>query len=335
MTQAVQAYAAMEAGQTLVPFEYQLPELGAHQVDIEVLHCGICHSDVSMLNNDWGFSAYPLVAGHEVIGRIKATGDHVTNLEVGDTVGLGWQAGYCMACSECMGGHHNTCPSVEMTIVGRHGGFASHVRAEAPAVLKLPEGLDAAKAGPLLCGGITVFAPILEHVSPTDEVAVVGIGGLGHLAIQFLNKWGCEVTAVTRSSDKAAEAKALGAHHVVTPQQLESGEAGLGRFKMVLSTVNVSMNWAGILETLAPRGRIHSVGAVDAPLDLPIFPLIMGERSVGASPVGSPDVIDTMLNFAARHGIAAHTEHFPMASVNDALAHLKDGKARYRVVLDR
>jgi len=334
MTLSVKAYAAMEAGQALVPYEYELGNLGADEVDIEVLHCGICHSDISMLNNDWGFSAYPLVAGHEVIGRVKAMGERVHHLNTGDLVGLGWHAGYCMECSECMSGHHNTCGSAQMTIVGRHGGFGDHVRAKAPAVFALPKGIDAAEAGPLLCGGITVFAPILDHVSPTDQVAVIGIGGLGHLAIQFLNKWGCEVTAVTRSKDKVAEAKEMGAHHVVTPQQLESGEAGLGRFKMVLSTVNVSMNWAAILETLAPRGRIHSVGAVDVPLEIPIFPLIMGERSVGASPVGSPDVICSMLEFAARHDIKPLTEHFEMARINEALEHLKSGKARYRVILD-
>lgn len=335
MSQLVKAYAAMQAGESLVPFEYELPALGADDVDLEVLHCGICHSDLSMINNDWGFSAYPLVAGHEVIGRVKAVGDHVKHIQVGDHVGLGWQAGYCMDCGQCMSGHHNTCPTAEMTIVGRHGGFADHVRAKAAALFVLPEDIDVATAGPLLCGGITVFAPIADHVSPTDQVAVIGIGGLGHLAIKFLSKWGCEVTAVTRSEDKADEVRKMGAHHVITPQALESGEAGLGRFNMVLSTVNVSMNWAAILETLAPRGRIHSVGAVDVPLEVPIFPLIMGERSIGASPVGSPNAINTMLQFAARHQIAPDTEHFPMESINDALAHLQSGKARYRVVLDR
>lgn len=334
MSLSIKAYAAMDAGQALVPFEYELGPIGPEDVDIEVLHCGICHSDLSMINNDWGFSAYPLVAGHEVIGRVKALGERVKHLSVGDHVGVGWHAGYCMDCGQCMSGHHNTCAQAEMTIVGRHGGFGDHIRARAAAVFALPEGIDVASAGPLLCGGITVFAPIHDHVSPTDHVAVIGIGGLGHLAIQFLNKWGCEVTAVTTSPDKAAEAKNLGAHHVVTPEALESGEAGVDRFKMVLSTVNVSMNWAAILETLAPRGRIHSVGAVDAPLEIPIFPLISGERSVGGSPVGSPSAIDAMLNFAKRHQIKPQTEHFPMASVNEALNHLREGRARYRIVLD-
>lgn len=335
MSLSVKAYAALEAGQPLVPFEYALGPTGSDEVDIEVMHCGICHSDLSMINNDWGFSQYPLVAGHEVIGRVKSLGDRVRHLKVGDQVGLGWQSGYCMECSECMGGHHNTCSQAEATIVGRHGGFADHVRAKAPAVFALPQGIDVKECAPLFCGGITVFAPIMEHISPTDHVAVIGMGGLGHLAIKFLNKWGSEVTAVTRSKDKADEARRMGAHHAVTPEMLESGQAGLGRFKMVLSTVNVSMNWAAILETLAPRGRIHSVGAVDAPLEIPIFPLIGGERSVSASPVGSPYVIHRMLEFAARHGIAPQTEHFPMSSINEALDHLRAGRARYRVILDR
>ena len=312
-----------------------MPDLRADDVDIEVLHCGICHSDLSMLSNHWGFSTFPLVAGHEVTGRVKSLGSRVNHLKIGDLVGLGWHAGYCMECSQCMTGHHNTCATGEMTIVGRHGGFADHVRAKAAAVFALPENIDIAKSGPLLCGGVTVFAPMLDHVSPTDQVAVIGIGGLGHLAIKFLNKWGWEVTAVTRSEDKASQAMIMGAHNVFTPEAFEAGEAGEGRFNMVLSTVNVPMNWGAILNTLAPRGRIHTVGAVNAPLDIPVFPLIMGQRSVGGSPVGSPNTIRTMLEFAARHDIAPQTEHFAMASVNDALEHLQTGKARYRIVLDR
>ena len=332
---SVKGYAAMDAGQPLVSYEYELPDLSSDDVDIEVLHCGICHSDMSMLSNHWGFSAFPLVAGHEVTGRVKSLGSGVNHLNIGDLVGLGWHAGYCMECSQCMSGHHNTCEAGEMTIVGRHGGFADHVRAKAAAVFALPENIDVAKSGPLLCGGVTVFAPILDHVSPTDQVAVIGIGGLGHLAIKFLNKWGCEVTAVTRSEEKASQARAMGAHNVFTPASFEAGEAGECRFNMVLSTVNVPMNWGAILNTLAPRGRIHTVGAVNAPLDIPVFPLIMGQLSVGASPVGSPNTIRTMLEFAARHDIAPQTEHFAMDSVNDALEHLHTGKARYRVVLDR
>ena len=169
----VQAYAAMEANGDLQPFEYELPPIGPQDVDIAVESCGICHSDLSMLENEWGLSQYPLVPGHEVSGKVSAVGDQVTHLEVGDRVGLGWHAGYCMTCDHCMGGDHNLCAANQPTIVGRHGGFADTVRAQAASVCKLPDNIDATKVGPLFCGGVTVFtsrsvsAPSRRQVTTT------------------------------------------------------------------------------------------------------------------------------------------------------------------------
>jgi uncharacterized zinc-type alcohol dehydrogenase-like protein len=196
----VHAYAATEKNGTLNQFEYELGSLSPHDVDIEVQNCGICHSDLSMLENDWQMTKYPFVPGHEVIGKISAVGDLVSHLKVGDQVGLGWHAGYCMNCPQCLSGNHNMCPDASSTIVGRHGGFADTVRANAASVFKLPNGVNAENAGPLLCGGITVFNPLVQfNISPTDRVAVLGIGGLGHMALQFCRAWGCHVTAFTSS----------------------------------------------------------------------------------------------------------------------------------------
>ena len=332
----VKAWAATEAGGALAPFEYDLGPIGADEVDISVDHCGICHSDVSMIDNEWGMTAYPLVPGHEVTGRVAATGAGVTHLSVGDRVGLGWQSGYCMHCAQCMSGHHNTCGGAASTIIGRHGGFADTVRAQAPSVIPLPEGLDAADAGPLFCGGITVFNPMdLHGLKPTDRAAVIGIGGLGHIAIQFLRAWGCEVTAFTSSEGKAQEARDLGAHHVINSRDPAAIEAAAGRFDLIISTVNAPLDWNAYVGALSPRGRLHLVGAVLEPLDLGVFPLLMGERSVSSSPVGAPATIARMLDFAARHDVAPVTEHFPMSRVNEALDRLRSGDARYRVVLDR
>jgi uncharacterized zinc-type alcohol dehydrogenase-like protein len=332
----IHAYAALEAGQALRPFEYDPGELHQNEVEINVDFCGICHSDLSMVENEWGISQFPLVPGHEVVGRVAAKGESVRHLEVGDQVGLGWHAGYCMTCGDCLHGDHNMCANAEATIVGHHGGFADKVRAQATSVLKLPAGLELESAGPLFCGGITVFNPLIQFgIKPTDSVAVIGIGGLGHMALQFFNAWGCQVTAFTSSEAKTKEALELGAHQTINSRDHEALEAAAGQFDLVLSTVNVKLDWNKYIETLKTRGRLHLVGATLEPLDLQLFPMLLGQRSVSASPVGSPANIARMLEFAARHDIKPIIEKFPLEQVNEALEHLKSGQARYRIVLTR
>lgn len=330
----IRAYVALEAKGRLQPFQYDPGPLGPQQVEIEVTACGICHSDLSMLDNDWGMTVYPFVPGHEVIGTIAAVGGQVTHLSVGDTVGLGWYSGSCMTCDLCMGGDHNLCRHGEQTIVGRFGGFAEKVRCQAAWAIHLPQGLDPLKAGPLFCGGITVFNPIVQcGVKPTDKVGVIGIGGLGHLALQFLNKWGCEVTAFTSSAAKAEAALAMGAHRVVDSRDSAQLAKLKGSLDFILSTVNVDLNWQDYLNALAPKGRLHSVGAVPSPIPVPAFHLIGSQNSISGSPLGSPATTRRMLEFCARHGIETVTEVFPMSKANEALERLKSGKARYRLVL--
>ena len=330
----IRAYAATAAGAALEPFEFDPGPLGDEQVEIAVDYCGICHSDLSVIHNSWGNAQFPLVPGHEISGRIVATGDKVKKVKAGDRVGLGWFSGSCMSCPDCLRGDQNLCPNGEDTIIGRPGGFADRVRAHWAWAVPIPDGVDAAKAGPLFCGGITVFNPIVQcGVRPTDRVGVVGVGGLGHLAVQLLNKWGCEVFAFTSSEDKKDELRKLGAHHVVNsrdPAQLKPLARSLD---FIMVTVNVPLDWNAYIATLAPRGRLHFVGAVLEPLDIGLFPLLMGQRSVSASPLGSPATTTQMLDFCARHGIAAVTESFGMSQVNEALARLESGKARYRIVL--
>jgi len=332
----IKAYAAHEAGGKLVPFEYDPGPLGRNGVELDVEYCGICHSDLSMLNDEWGMSQFPLVPGHEVIGTVNAVGEDVHHILVGDRVGLGWNAGFCGTCEPCLTGDHNMCASGENTIVGRHGGFAEQVRAQAAAVVKLPDGLDAESAGPLFCGGITVFNPLIQlGLEPTARAGVIGIGGLGHMALQFLRAWGCEVTAFTSSDAKKDEALQMGAHRIVNSRDADALAAEAGRFDLVLSTVNVKLDWNAYMATLKPRGHLHLVGATMEPLDLSAFPLIMGQRSVSGSPVGSPALIARMLEFAVRHGIKPVIETFPLAEVNEALDRLRSGQARYRIVLVR
>jgi alcohol/geraniol dehydrogenase (NADP+) len=329
------AYAANTARGPLQPFDFDPGEIGREEVEIEVSHCGICHSDLSMLDNEWGLSIYPLVLGHEAVGTVVALGEGTKGLKIGQRVGVGWFAYSCLSCYACLAGDHNLCPQNQGTIVGRHGAFADRLRVQWTWARPLPEALDVEKTGPLLCGGITVFTPFLAYSIPsTARVGLIGIGGLGHLALQFANKWGCEVHAFTTSEDKRAEAQTLGAHYVHNTKQEGALKKLAGSLDLIISTVNVPLDVPGLLGTLAPKGRLHVVGAVLKPLEVPAYGgLIMGQKSVSGSPTGSPTALDQMLAFCARHSIAPITEIFPMSQVNEAFEHLRSGKARYRIVL--
>ncbi|UNK48136.1 NAD(P)-dependent alcohol dehydrogenase [Lysobacter sp. S4-A87] len=331
----VKAWAAQGPGQSLALQDLNLGPLGAEEVEVDVEYCGICHSDLSMLDNEWGMSQYPLVPGHEAIGRISAVGSHAKGLKVGQRVGVGWTAETCMHCRQCLSGDQNLCASVRPTIGGHHGAFAQKVRAHWAWAIPVPDGLDVASAGPLLCGGITVFKPFLAYdIKPTMRVGVVGVGGLGHMAIKFATAWGCDVTAFTSTAAKADEAHGFGAHHVVASRDSAAINAVAGSLDLLLVTVNVPMDWDAMVGTLAPKGRMHVVGAVLEPIPVAAFSLIMKQREISGSPTGSPVDIASLLAFAARHDIRPQVEMFPMSKVNEALEHLRAGKARYRIVLD-
>lgn len=330
----VRAYAALEKGGELKPFEYDPKPLGSEDVEIDVEYCGICHSDLSMLHDDWGMTQYPFVPGHEVVGKIADVGSAVKKLQIGQRVGLGWYSRSCMTCEWCISGNHNLCATAEGTIVGRYGGFADKVRAHEAWVAPLPDAMQPVSAGPLFCGGITVFNPIVQFdIKPTDRVGVIGIGGLGHMALRFLHAWGCDVSAFSSSPDKEGEAKEMGANHFINsrdPQALKSVE---GSFDLILSTVNADLDWSTYIACLRPKGRLHFVGVVPNPISTQIFPLIMAQRSISGSPLGSPATVAQMLDFATRHQIEPIIEIFSFDQVNEALEHLRSGKARYRIVL--
>jgi uncharacterized zinc-type alcohol dehydrogenase-like protein len=330
----VRGWAAEGPNKPFVPFEYELPELRPDEVDIAVDYCGLCHSDMSMWRNEWKRTIYPFVGGHEIAGRVQAVGADVPRLKVGMKVGLGWFARSDLASRECLCGDHHLSPGNTPTIVGRHGGFGEIVRCQWAWAAPLPETLDPEKAGPLFCGGITVFQPIYDFgVRPTDRVAVVGIGGLGHMATQMLDKWGCEVTAFTSTPAKAEEALRFGARRTVDTRDPPSWKADAGRYDFVLVTSNVTLDWGRLAATLSPRGRLHIVGAVPEPVGIPLGALMGGQKSLSASPVGSPAATAAMLDFCARHAIHPLTEVFPLSKINEAMAHLDAGRARYRIVL--
>jgi len=330
----VQAYAAETPKGELKPYEYKLAPVKGDDVDIEILYCGICHSDMSMLNNDWRSTQYPFVPGHEIVGKIIAKGELVKHLAIGQIVGVGWSAYSCLTCEECMSGNHNLCNDAKGTISGRHGGFADKVRCQSAWVIPIPDGVNLEAAGPLFCGGVTVFNPIIQNnISPLASVGVVGIGGLGHMALSFLKAWGCEVTAFSTSPEKEAEARALGAHHFVSTHDKDALKKLKGRFDMVLDTVNVELDWNNYLRTLKSKGILHIVGVAPT-VTARVGHLMSKQRSISASPTGSPHVMTEMMKFVARHNIQPMVEVRPLAEVNEAMEKLHNGKPRYRLVLE-
>jgi len=331
----IHAWAASTAGGPLQPFDYDPGPLGEEEVEIRVEHCGICHSDLAMVDSEWFPASYPVVPGHEVVGIVTALGPRAKGRSIGQRVGIGWHTGSCSHCQFCLGGEQNLCGQRQPTIIGRHGGFADRLRAHWSWAVPIPAALDPAAAGPLMCGGGTVFLPFVIHsIKPTDRVGVVGIGGLGHLAVKFARAWGCEVTAFTSSPSKREEALALGAHKTVSSVDLKELKAAAGSLDFLLITVGASLEWDALIGTLAPKGRMHMVGVVTDKMAIKSGGLLSWQRSLSASPTPAPAVLARMLDFAARHQILPQVERFPMSRVNEAVEHLRSGKARYRVVLD-
>jgi uncharacterized zinc-type alcohol dehydrogenase-like protein len=287
-----------------------------------------------MLNNDWGMTSFPAVLGHEVVGRVVGLGSAAKGLQVGQRVGVGWTASSCMFCRQCKSGDQHLCLQAQPTIIGHRGGFASHVRSHWAWALPLPEQLKFAEAGPLLCGGVTVFNPLEMYAKPTSRVGIVGIGGLGHMGVKFASAYGCDVTAFTSSESKFEEARGFGANHVVSSRDSAAIKKLANTFDLLIVTVSVKLDWEALMASLAPNGRMHIVGAVAEPIPVTAFPMILGQKCVSGSPTGSPVAIETMLDFAARHKITPQTEHVPMNRINEAFERLEAGKARYRIVLD-
>jgi len=330
----IKGLAAHAAGAELLTFRYDPGELGPQEVEIAITHCGICHSDLHLIANDWGISQFPFIPGHEIVGTVAALGARVRGLEPGQRVGLGWQSNSCGICEWCTRGMENLCLESEGTCVHRNGGYADRVRANARFVIPIPEPLESENAAPLLCGGITVYSPLRTHnINPSSRVGIVGIGGLGHIAIQFARVFGAEVTAFSTSATKEEEARALGAHNFINTRESKAMKDVAGTMDFVLNTGNADQDWAVLVQALRPTGTLCFVGVPPSPVSVAAFPLISGLRSITGSPIGSPHMLREMLDVAARHGVKAKTESFPMAKANVAIDKVKKNKVRYRAVL--
>jgi alcohol/geraniol dehydrogenase (NADP+) len=322
------------AGAQLLPYKYDPGALHANEVEIKISHCGVCFSDIHLIDNDWGMSKYPFIPGHEIVGTVTAVGSAVKDRAAGERVGVGWQADSCGICEWCRQGDEHLCAKAQPTCVGRNGGYADKIRVNSRFAIPIPPSLESENAAPLMCGGITVYSPLRNHgVRPSSRVGVIGIGGLGHIGIQFANAFGAEVTAFSTSKDKEAEARTLGAHHFVNTRDTGALKKVAGSFDLLLSTVSGDQDWQAYVSALRPKGMLCIVGAAPSPIQLQAFPLISGEKAVSGSPTGSPRDLFEMLDVAARHGVKAITERFPMAKANDAVAKVKKSQVRYRAVL--
>ncbi len=304
-------------------------------VEIAISHCGLCYSDIHLIDNDWGVSEYPFVPGHEIVGTVREIGGDVTDMKVGDRVAVGWQRGSCLACDMCLGGDENLCAEHKATCVGHHGGFADAVRLDSRFAHKLPTGLDSANAAPLMCAGITVYSPLREFgIRPSSRVGIIGVGGLGHLAVQFASAFGCEVTAFSSTASKEAETKAFGAHNVVVSTDPDQIAKVASTQDLIISTIDRDLDWGGYINALRPKGTLVFLGAPPSNVSVHAFTLIVGRKAIAGSPIGGRPAMREMLEFAARHDIKATTEIMPMTDINAAIEKVRNNQARYRVVLE-
>ena len=331
---SIAAFAAHQAKQPVQAFSYDSGELAPDDVRIEVTHCGICHSDVSLIDDEHGMAQFPVVAGHEIVGKVSAKGSAVAHLAVGERVGVGPLRGACLHCEACIGGFDNLCAERQFTILGHHGGFANAVQLPAAFAFSLPDQLESAVAAPLLCAGLTVYAPLARHAQPGDHVGVMGIGGLGHIAIQIAHRRGCEVTVFSTSPGKAEEAKRFGAHHFVNVRDNQELANATATLDLLLSTTYASVKWSDYLPLLRPNGHLCNVGASMDPFDVPLGLLTLTQTTISGSSAGSRADMRAMLAFCARHEIAPKIERMSMAEINAALDRVRGRQARYRIVVE-
>lgn len=330
---SIRGFVALRPGAALEPRFIDRAAPAPTEIEVAVSHCGICHSDLHLIDNDWGVSVYPFVPGHEIVGTVVRAGAEVSCLRIGQRVGIGWLAGSCMSCEQCAEGNENLCSAPQPTCVGRNGGFAESVRVDRRFAAPIPEALPSEFAAPLFCAGISVFAPLCRYVKENSRVGVIGVGGLGHLAIRYARAMGCAVTVFSRTPDKEQGARDFGADRFIDASRPEALAAAVATCDFILSTVPVSLPWTEYVNVLKPNGRLCLVGASPGDIQVPATALLDGQKSIGGSAIGSNAEIRAMLDFSAEHGILPQVELFPMAEVNQALARLRENNVRYRAVL--
>jgi D-arabinose 1-dehydrogenase-like Zn-dependent alcohol dehydrogenase len=322
------------------PFEIvecEIPEPGAGQVRVKVEACGICHSDSFTKEGTWPGIQYPRVPGHEIAGIVDAVGSGVAGWRQGQRVGVGWHGGHCGYCDSCRRGDFVTCQiALQVPGIAYDGGYAEFVIVPAGVLALIPEGLSAVEAGPLMCAGVTTFNPLRNSgARPGDLVAILGIGGLGHLGIQFAAKMGFKTVAIARGKDKEPLARKLGARHYIDNQTQDAAAelAKLGGAKVILATVTSGKAMSVVLGGLSVNGKLIILGAAAEPLEVPGIPLVLGRQSIMGWPSGSSIDSQDTLSFSRLTGVRSMNEFFPLERAAEAYEHMMSGKARFRAVV--
>jgi len=337
-------YAALKAGPTVEPFSYTPRPLGANDVEIKITHCGVCHSDVHQITDGWKGSNFPMLPGHEIVGNITAVGPSVKGLKIGERVGVGPNCWSCLKsdCDACSIHEECLCNHKVDTYNGRYpdgapsfGGYADNVRVLDHFVFKIPDALSSEGAAPLLCAGITTFTPLrVYNVKAGDEVAVMGLGGLGHLGLQWAVALGAKVTVISTSNKKESYARSMGAVDYIVLNDEAKMQAKARHFKLILACGSgADMKWRSIMSMLKIDGTCCLVGLPEEDLKVPPFALVDGRKNLSGSSVGGAKRMNEMLEFAAKHKIEAKVQVFPLAQVNEALKGVAEGKPEYRYVL--
>ncbi|SHF96507.1 alcohol dehydrogenase/alcohol dehydrogenase, propanol-preferring [Fodinibius roseus] len=325
------------AGADFEAVEKEIPSPGNDEVLIKVQACGICHSDAFVKEGLMPGIEYPRVPGHEVIGTIEERGDTIDRWEIGQRVGVGWHGGHCYKCESCRNGDFINCENGRVTGIHFDGGYAEYLVAPESALAAIPESLDAAEAAPLLCAGITTFNALRNsRLEPGDTVAVQGIGGLGHLAVQYANKFGCKVVALSRGDGKKELALALGAHQYIDTEANNAAEKlqAMGGAKVILATAPSSEAISSVVDGLGRNGQLMVVAAANDPIEVTPLQLIMGRKSVSGWPSGDARDSEETLHFSALQDITPKIETFPLEQANEAYDRMINNEARFRVVLD-
>ncbi|NCI45954.1 NAD(P)-dependent alcohol dehydrogenase [Sediminibacterium sp. WSJ-3] len=341
---ATKAYAAQSATTPLTPFGLERREPGVHDVQIEILYCGVCHSDIHQVRDEWGGSIFPMVPGHEIVGRITHVGDKVTKFKVGDLAGVGCFVDSCRSCPNCKAGIEQYCDEGMVgTYNGRekktgaptYGGYSTQIVVDENYTLQISPKLPLAGVAPLLCAGITTYSPLrYVKVGKGQKVGVVGLGGLGHMGVKFAAAFGAEVTMLSTSPSKEADAKKLGAHHFLLTTDTKAMKEKASYFDVILNTVSAPHQYGDYLNLLGTNGTMIVVGVPPSPSEVPAFNLIMKRRSIIGSLIGGIAETQEMLDFCAEHNIVSDVEVIDIKDINEAYEKVIRGDVRYRFVID-
>jgi uncharacterized zinc-type alcohol dehydrogenase-like protein len=337
-------YAARSAGAELAPFTFERREPRANDVAMEVLYCGVCHSDLHQVRNDWGGSIFPLVPGHEIVGRVTAVGAEVTRFKPGDAVAVGCMVDSCLHCDQCRLGDEQYCRKGFTATYSDHdrvtgevtyGGYSKHLVAREEFVLRVPDGLDLSRAAPLLCAGITTYSPLRNwNIGPGSRVGVVGLGGLGHMAVKLASAMGAEVTVISRTPSKTADAHALGADRVLISKDAEAMAAAQSSFGLIIDTVPVDHPIGDYLPLLDVDGALVIVGQIGPMGEPSTVPLVMGRRRIAGSLIGGIAQTQELLDFCARKNVLPECELIGIRQINEAFGRMERSDVRYRFVID-